>query len=38
VPWREINRELGGLVYRMHREKKKERKKMGREGAHTPDK
>ncbi|GIJ87641.1 hypothetical protein Asppvi_006551 [Aspergillus pseudoviridinutans] len=38
VPWREINRELGGLVYRMHREKKKERKKMGREGDYTPNK
>ncbi|KAF7165256.1 hypothetical protein CNMCM6106_001453 [Aspergillus hiratsukae] len=33
VPWREINRELGGLVYHIHREKKKERKKMGREDA-----
>jgi hypothetical protein len=34
VPWRDINRELGGLAYRLHREKKKERKKMGREGAY----
>lgn len=38
VPWTEINRELRGLVYRMHREKKKERKKMGRDGASTPNK
>ncbi|EAW09593.1 uncharacterized protein ACLA_038030 [Aspergillus clavatus NRRL 1] len=31
VPWAEVNREVGGLLYREAREKKKERKRLGQE-------